>query len=245
MAKKIILIVLGVVLMLCGLGVAIPGTVLAALAGSDGRISSDYETISTNTPALVSEPADVATGTNLPTSGFGSTTITFAARDADQPLFLGVARAADVEEYLDGVAFDEVREFDMSPFRLSTTRRDGASSASPPEDETFWLASTTGDNPRLEWQVEESGNYRIVMMNADGSAGTSAEVQLGIEIEGLGAIGIGAIIVGVVSFLIGLALLIWGIRTKAPPRPATATSYPGSAPPPQPPPGPPPGQPRP
>ena len=71
MAKKIILIVLGAVLMLCGLGVAIPGTILTALTGTDGKIASDYRTIGSRTPALVSEPARVSEGSDVPTSGFG------------------------------------------------------------------------------------------------------------------------------------------------------------------------------
>jgi hypothetical protein len=230
MAKKIILIVLGAIFILCGLGAAIPATFLIGLGGNDGGITSGYETLGSSTPALVSETEHVSSGGNVPTSGLGATTITLKARNADEPIFLGVARANDVERFLDGVAYDEVRDLDIRPLRVTTTRHDGASSAPPPEDEDFWLASATGDSPTLEWLVEESGTYRLVMMNADGSAGPSAELQLGVEIEGLRGLGIGAIVAGALSFLIGLALLIWGIRTRVPPRPAAATGYPGGTP---------------
>jgi hypothetical protein len=230
MAKKIILIVLGAVFILCGLGAAIPAAFLTGIAGNDGRISSGYETLGSSTPALVSETEHVSAGGDVPTSGFGATTVTVSARNADEPIFLGVARSSDVERFLEGVAYDEVRDLDIRPLRVTTTRHDGASSAPPPEEESFWLASATGDNPTLEWQVEESGTYRLVMMNVDGSAGTSAELQLGVEIEGLRGLGVGAIVAGVLSFLIGLALLIWGIRTKVPPRPAATTGYPGGPP---------------
>ncbi len=245
MAKKIILIILGAVLMLCGLGVAVPAAFLSAIVGSDGRITSDYETLGSSTPALVSETEHVSRGTNVPDSGFGAATVVLSARNADEPIFLGVGRSADVERYLDDVAYDEVRDLNIRPLRVTTTRHDGSSSAPPPQSESFWLASATGENPTLEWQVERSGQYRLVMMNVDGSAGTSAELQLGVQIEGLRGIGVGAIVVGVLSFLIGLGLLIWGIRTRTAPRPVGGPTYPGAPPPnypggpyPGPPPGP-------
>ena len=67
-----------------------------------------------------------------------------------------------------------------------------------------------------------SGDYRIVMMNDDGSPGVSAETQFGVEVEGLRGLAVGAAVAGVLLLLVGLGLLIWGIFTRrSPPRAPT------------------------
>jgi hypothetical protein len=228
MTKKIILIVLGIVLMLCGLGAIVPGAILTGVTGADNTIDSGYHTISTPTPALVSETERVKAG-SMRSSGLGSTSLKISARDSAQPIFLGVARASDVEQFLQGVAYDEVRELNVRPFRMETRRHDGNDFAFPPGDETFWVASDSGDSPTLEWTVE-SGDYRIVMMNTDGSPGTSAQAEFGVKVEGLRGIGIGTIIGGGLIFLVGLGLLLWGIFTKRRPQPATVTGPMGGSP---------------
>jgi hypothetical protein len=126
---------------------------------------------------------------------------------------------------LRGVEYDEVRDFDISPYRLDTVRRDGFPVAEAPSSETFWTASAQGTNPTLEWQVED-GDYRVVMMNLDGSPGVQADAQFGITVNGLFGIGIGALLFGAVLAVAGLALLIWGIRTRAAPAPGTAAGGP-------------------
>ena len=125
----------------------------------------------------------------LPSSGLGSAHIVITARESNQPIFLGVARANDVDQFFNGIAYDEIQRLDLRPFRIETRRHGGEPFAFPPEDESFWLASATGDNPKLEWTVQE-GDFRIVMMNADGSPGTAAEVQFGVDIGGLRGSGV-------------------------------------------------------
>ena len=228
MTKKIILIVLGALLLLCGLGATVPGALLIAATGGDGALTSGYHRLASETPALVSTAEQVSSGTDLPTSGFGATTITLRARTSGQPIFLGVARASDVDRYLDGIASEEVRDIELSPYRVRTTVHDGLPIAEPPGDQTFWLAQSSGEDPTVEWQVTE-GEYRLVMMNDDGSPGVDAEAQFGVKVGGLRGLGIGTLIFGMVIALVGLGLLIWGIRTRG--RPAQpATGYPPGGP---------------
>lgn len=215
MAKKIVLIVLGAVLLICGLGALVPGALLTRLTSHGGTIDTGYHTIGSPTPALVSSTENISSA-DLPTSGPGATTLTVSARDSNQPVFLGVARAADVDDYLDGVAYDEVRDLRLRPFRVETTRHSGAPFADPPGAESFWLASATGTSPTLDWKVE-GGDYRVVLMNVDGSPGTAANTQIGIKVSGLRGIGVGVLIGGAVAALAGLGLLLWGIKTPAQP----------------------------
>ncbi len=226
MTKKIVLIVLGALLLFCGLGGTALAAVLTAATGGDGAIESGYHRLATETPALISTTEQVSSGSPVPTSGFGATTITISARSNGQPIFLGVARSSDVDGYLAGIAQEEVREINLRPYRVDTRLREGLPIAEPPDDQIIWVAQASGDNPRLEWQVAE-GDYRFVLMNDDGSPEVDAQVQFGIEVNGLREVGIGALIVSILVALAGLALLIWGIRTRGgPARPAPATGYP-------------------
>jgi hypothetical protein len=226
MAKKVILLVLGGVLMLCGLGAVVPGAVLTRLTGGDGTIDTGYHAIGSATPALVS-PTEKINESDLPTSGPGAATITVTARNADQPVFLGVGPAAAVDDFLAGVAYDEVREFQARPYQVRTSRHSGGAFADPPGEESFWLASATGTNPTLDWKVR-NGDYRLVLMNADGSPGAAADAQIGVQVSGLHGLGIGVMIAGAVATLAGLGLVLWGIATPSHrPQPAAAPgSYP-------------------
>jgi hypothetical protein len=236
MTKKIVLIVVGAVVLLCGLGAVIPGAFLTAVTGGDNAITTGYHQLSSPTPALVSPTETISSDTKVPTSGFGATKLTVSARDANQPLFLGVARADDLEAYLDGIAHDEIKDINERPFRVDVQRQDGFPFAEPPEDESFWIASATGTDPKLEWNVTE-GDYRVVMMNADGTPGPSAEARFGVQVEGLRGLGIGIIVAGALATLLGLGLLLWGILTPSrprvgPPAPAGPSPYgPSSGPP--------------
>jgi hypothetical protein len=231
MAKKIVLIVVGAMLLLCGLGALVPGALLTRLTSHGGAIDTGYHTIGSPTPALVS-PTEKVSSADLPTSGLGATTLIVSARDSDQPVFLGVARAADVDAYLDGVAYDEVRDLRLRPYRLETTRHRGVAFAEPPGTQSFWLATATGTSPTLDWKVQ-SGDYRVVLMNADGSPGAAANTQVGIKVNGLRGLGVGVLLGGAVAALAGVGLLLWGIKTPARPA-AQPPPQPPAQPPPQP-----------
>lgn len=225
MAKKIVLIVVGAVLVFCGLGATVPGAILTAVTGSDSTLESGFHRLNTATPALVSETARVSRASGVRGGGLGAGTITITARSAGPPIFLGVARASDVDAYLSGVAYDEVMEFELRPYRVETVRRHGRASAEPPGDQMFWAASVSGPAPTLEWRVTE-GDYRLVMMNADGSAATAADTQLGVKINGLFGIGLGTLIVGVVAIIVGIVLIVLGIRTRTQRRQAATVEHP-------------------
>jgi hypothetical protein len=219
MARKTVLIVIGAILALCGLGCVVPGAVIAAVAGTDNTIASDYHAVGTATPALISETARISDATPGGGTVTGAT-LRITGR-SDQEIFLGVARTSDVDRYLDGVAIEQVQDFELTPYRIDTLRRDGRLRAEPPVEQDFWVASASGRSPTLVWPVEE-GDYRIVIMNADGSPGVFGEAQFGLQIRGLFGIGIGWIIAALLVAAVGILLLILGIRHKTPTHPTVA-----------------------
>src|SRR5262245_20261725 len=132
MAKKVVLIVLGTVALVDGLAAVTGGGLLAAIVGSDDTVHSGAHQMGTPTTALVS-PTERVSRANPLRTGIGAVTVILTAQSTD-PVFLGVARAEDVDRYLDQVAYDEVTDFSVSPYRMQTVRHDGSRTPDPPTE---------------------------------------------------------------------------------------------------------------
>ena len=109
-----------------------------------------------------------------------------------------VGPAADVAAYLAGVEHDVVTDLEGGPFegRPRYSRRPGDAPASPPGEQSFWVATTTGMGEQaLDWEPED-GLWRVVVMNADAERGVSSELAIGAELDAILWIGIGVLAVG-------------------------------------------------
>ena len=98
---------------------------------------------------------------------------------------------------------------------IPTTRyRRGGAPESPPSMQTFWVASTTGTGKQvLDWDVED-GDWVIVAMNADGSAGVTTELRVGAEVDPLIWIALGVLLAGVLVGVGAAALIYVGSRRQ-------------------------------
>lgn len=135
-----------------------------------------------------------------------------------ETLFLGIAPAEAAAGYLDGVAHDEITHWDSGADDIVDvvyTRNDGTTDPAAPGTEEFWVASVSGSGEQdLDWTIE-SGEWALVIMNADASPGVSADVRFGV-------LNPSALLpVGLASLIVGLAALIGGGRmlTSVPARP--------------------------
>jgi hypothetical protein len=130
--------------------------------------------------------------------------------DSEQPVFIGVARAADVSGYLGNVK-RAIVSGNYEP-RDATERGTGAP-ATPPSEQRFWAASTSGSGQHtLTWKLRD-GHWVAVLMNADGSPAVAAHLRIGGEFPGLGWIGAGALVAGLL-LLAGGAFFIKHERTE-------------------------------
>ncbi len=125
-------LIIGAVIVVSGLLTAISGGALLALFGAGNVLSSGSHVVSTPTTALV---ADMGTITN--TTGFefvtGTPTLHLSADSfGGEPVFVGIAPADDVARYLSGAAIDRIKDFDLSPFHLSTVGQNGANDVGAP-----------------------------------------------------------------------------------------------------------------
>jgi hypothetical protein len=131
----------------------------------------------------------------------------------NQAVFIGIGPAADVASYLGDVARDQVT-------RLGAVRDigyrsfSGGAPATPPGDQSFWVASSEGTGPQtVTWDVVK-GEWDVVVMNADASAGVNVAVTAGARIGILLAVGIGMLILGLFFGVGAAALLVWATRSQ-------------------------------
>jgi hypothetical protein len=195
-AGRIVLVVVGVIIGIVAFGSLAGGCALVAVdqtqRDADGFLMSPREEFASPAYAVVSENAELDTkGAEWALDAFlGNVRI---RSESERPVFVGIGPATDVDRYLDGVAHDVVTDLDREP---DYSRERGGPPPSPPGGQSFWAASLTGSGEQtLEWDPER-GDWRVVLMNADGSRGVSAEMRIGAELDSLLWIGIVLLVVG-------------------------------------------------
>jgi hypothetical protein len=174
----------------------------------DGFLMSPTEDFSTATYAITSESADV----NLDGPDWATTDLVGTVRirsESERPVFVGIARKADVAEYLGGVEHAVVTEIGREPHY---SERRGGAPEGPPTQQTFWAASATGAGEQtLEWDPEE-GRWNAVVMNADGSQGLAADLSIGAELDPLIWVGVGLLLAGGLLAAAAALAITAGIR---------------------------------
>ncbi len=218
MVKRVIVIVIAAILLAGGALVAIGGGVLMALFGSDSTLTSGVRPVSTSTSALVTALNDIK-NTNGVATTVDQPSLRVTIPNAQRPVFIGVGPAADVDRYLAGVAIDKVTDFDVDPFRLKTVRQDGTARPAPPGSQSFWVARGTGTNATLNWKIND-GSYRLVVMNADASPGVTVSGRFALTIPHVFGFAIGILVGGIVVAVLGVVLLVVGVRMRPRAQPA-------------------------
>jgi hypothetical protein len=153
-------------------------------------------------------------------------------------LFIGVGPEAAVAKYLGSVAHANVEDIDFDPFRVKYLPIAGGTARTPTE-QRFWAASASGVGTQtVTWKVRE-GDWSVVLMNADGSRGVVADIDLDAKLSFLLWVATGLLIGGVLVVGVSTASIVLAAWTRqAPPAPlvpATASRGAGTPPAPEPP----------
>lgn len=137
-------------------------------------------------------------------------------------VFVGIARTADVEAYLDGSAHTVVTDIDdHTPLLAEVTG--GRELIGSPTAEDFWVASASGTGEQtLDWEAR-GGRWSVVVMNADGSPGVAADVEVGARSGAITPIGVALIVFGALGTLVSIALIVIGARGRRRPAAPGAT----------------------
>jgi hypothetical protein len=126
--------------------------------------------------------------------------------DAARPVFIGIGRSDQVAAYLAGSPYEIVTDFSSDAVQYRTHA--GTAAPTPPTDASIWTAQVSGlGTQTLTWPVT-SGDWTIVVMNADASQGVSAASGLGATVPGLLGVAIGLLAGGVIFLAVGVALIV-------------------------------------
>jgi hypothetical protein len=229
---RVVLIVLGSIVALLGLGLAAGGGFLLwadRTQREGGYLTTPSERFATSTYALTRERLEVdAGGPNWVWSTNWLGKVRIRAKGASgKPLFVGIGPEAAVAGYLGRVEHADVEDIDFDPFRAKYRQISGGAPRRPPTAQNFWAASASGQGRQtVTWKVRE-GDWSVVLMNADGSGGVSANVDLGAKLSFLLWVAIGLLIGGALVVAGSVALIVLAARKRPPPaaapRPAPTT----------------------
>lgn len=220
---RVVALVLGLVLLLPGLALLGAGGALLWADWtnrSDGIVVSPEETFSTQGYALVSDRIDLRTDADwVPVSSALGTARVDVTGPGSDDVFVGIAPVADVTAYLGGVQRTVIDDLGFDGPSTAADERSGGAPSGPPADQDFWTASASGSGTQqLTWDPAE-GDWMLVVMNADGSAGLQVQARVGAEFPALAGIGWGLLIGGAILTAIAVALLVVAARTPRDQRP--------------------------
>jgi hypothetical protein len=238
-AGRIVAVIVGVLVMLPALGLFLGGGVLTVAhvieQEDDGYFDVTLDRLNSATAAIITSDVDMRADPGPPDWLLDLVDASVRIRatgvgDPSSDVFIGIGPTVDVENYLSGVARDEIRDVDSDgDVRYRTIA--GADSVAAPVGLGFWVASASGDGTQeLEWDLEE-GEWTAALLNADGSPGILTDVTVGVRSGALLGIGIGMFILGAVLLSIAIVIIVLAARghvTEA--VPAEAASGAGVAP---------------
>jgi len=190
------------------LALAVTGTV--ALAANAWRDSSGYfnwptSTFSSSGYAVTMKTVDISRAPRWIFGDAGLDSVRVKAQ-SDRRLFIGIARSADIERYLHGTAHNDVSGLTYDPFHVSYDHTEGHAPDRAPADESFWVRSISGTgNVALAWHPRP-GSWRAVLMNADGSRGVTARLQLGARTSLLWWLGAALLALGALAAAVAATL---------------------------------------
>jgi hypothetical protein len=219
-AGRVVALVVCILTLLGGLAFMALGVTILAV-DSDKRegdfLTSDETSLATSGYAVTADGIDID---ELPSDSlFGRGRLRVTGSDADADVFVGVAGADDVAEYLAGVEHSTVTEIADPDTRY--TDHPGEAPASRPGDLDIWVAQASGTGTQMvTWPIEE-GRWAIVVMNAEATAGVDVNADVGVTAPWVRRIAAAFLTLGALATLTGGVLIFAIVRRTRRALPAT------------------------
>jgi len=218
--SRIVALVIGCLLLAPGLGLLFAGGGLG-LAYAAGRNESGYfeaalTDLTTPTGAIIAQTPTLTT--DLQTSIWlidkldTDVRLRVIAEGGDARTFIGIGQANNVDDYLGGVAHDNIIGLTNGTpaYRTST----GASTVTAPTDQNFWAATTSGAGTQeLSWHPTD-GRWAVVIMNADGSPGITAAGTVEIRAGFLLPLAVTLLVLGFLVTAGAVVLIVIGAKGR-------------------------------
>ncbi|EME55061.1 DUF4389 domain-containing protein [Amycolatopsis decaplanina] len=202
---RIVSVVAGVVLVVLSTGLLTGGGTLLwldrAVRDDDGylTVSGTYRT---DTYALVSERVRFAAADGVPaTRALGDVRVRVTDLGAGD-VFVGVAPTSAAERYLAGAGYATVT--DLSSGELTVHPSPG--SPVLPWEAGIWTVSAAGTGTQTISWPDQAGDWTLVVMNTDGSAGVDVRAEAGATFPILGPLSWVLLLSGALLLAAGVAL---------------------------------------
>lgn len=231
-ARSIIMLILGILFSMLGIGLLFGGigaSWVSALQDDGGYLTSPSERFDVDSSAIISARPDNMRDDAYPGPlpfDVGSIRISAESANPGKEIFVGIAPRSDVERYLSGANYSELLDVSFRPFHVEYRETQGTQQPPLPSGQDFWVASASGAGEQeLDWNIQ-SGNWSVVVMNADASPDIRADLKAGFRSELFGPIAAGLLAAGAILLVIGVPLLIFGAQGLG--RHAPGAAHPGA-----------------
>jgi hypothetical protein len=181
----------------------------------DGLVTTPERHIASQTFALSSDPLtlhdlDGPDGLYL-RSLLGEVRVRATGDEGSNEIFVGLAPTSAARLYLNDIGHSVVRDPGKSNEVV-----DGQRPTRPPSEESLWTIFSTGPGTQSIVWKPRAGSWTVVVMNATGARGVSADVDLAAELPALAEVSFSLVITGVILLLAG-GLLIYVAALRARP----------------------------
>jgi hypothetical protein len=234
-AGRVVTVVAGAVLLMAATGPLIGGAGLAwadTTQREDGYLWSATDDLATSGYALTVDDITLDTAGEdwVLDEVIGDVRVEVTGAESSTAVFVGVARAADVDRYLTGVGHGRVDRLGPDGGPGAVTEIRGGAPTSLPGDEDLWVAQVQGPGTQtLQWTPSD-GDWTVVVMRADGSAGVDVDARAGVTVPALPWLWVGLLVLGGVLAVVGALLVALGVH-RARSGPAGSVYPPYAAPP--------------
>ncbi len=221
---KVVSIIFGGFMLLVAMGLIFGGGAVlwsqSALTDEGGYMITTPVNLSVASYAIVEDGIDVQMHMEGVMQPDAEDIVSFKATATSSdgsPVFIGIAPKQYAETYLEGVNIDKIVSYSWEPSGFDEAEAPvyetiaGGAPSSPPTSQSFWVAQASGSGKQTITWTPTSGEYWVVVMNADGSKAVDVDVQVGVRVTILNWIGWGLLIAGVLVAAVGVAALYFGV----------------------------------
>ena len=203
-------VVLGSLLLVASLGLTAAGGaglwVDRADRGADGYVSLGSQTYASDGYALVSERLHIGSGaTGLVQGLIGNVRVRATATNRGEALFLGLAKRSSSDAYLDRVAYTSIRGLGSGV--AGQVEHSGGPLPVPPAAAPIWSQQSAGPGERTIVWTPSDGEWRLLVLNSDGTPGLSVRAELAAELPALGYLATAALVLGLLGAAVGSVLV--------------------------------------
>jgi hypothetical protein len=219
---KILALVFGGFILLVALGLIAGGGALmwsqTALTDRDGYMIAGPVPLSVNSYAIVQNNINIQldNGFGTPTNQNIVSIKISATSNNGKSIFIGIVPQQSAVTYFNGVNIDRITQFNWAPgsmMRRGTPTYQtipGKEPSTPPTSQVIWVAQASGTSTQTVTWTPTTGDYWVVIMNADGSPQVDANVQVGARVTILSWIGWGLLIGGLLAAMAGVVVIYFG-----------------------------------